>query len=85
MSVVVEIANQANLKKAKDLLGTKTDTETLELALEIVIKEFDPKSEPVSESDLSDDFFADLYAEETSLRNGESIEAIIREREESNF
>ncbi len=85
MSVVVEISNPAKLRKAKDLLGAKTDNETLELALERVIKDFESKPSTLSEKDLSDDFFQDLFADEISLSDGESIEAITKEREESNF
>ena len=85
MSVVVEISNPAKLKKVKDLLGAKTDHETLELALERVIEEFESKQSASSEKDLSDSFFEDLFADETTLSDGESIKAITKEREESNF
>ncbi len=85
MSVVVEISNPAKLQKAKDLLGAKTDKETLELALERVIEDFESKPSTSSEKDLSDDFFEDLFADETTLSDGESIQAITKEREESNF
>jgi len=47
MSVVVTeenqpkvVLNQARLDKVKNLLGAKTESETLELALEKIIKEF---------------------------------------------
>lgn len=85
MSVVVEISNPAKLKKAKDLLGAKTDRETLELALERVIEELEPKQAASSEKDLSDSFFEDLFADETALTDGESVRAITKEREESDF
>lgn len=58
MSVVVEISNLANLKKAKDLLGAKTDNETLELALARVIDELEPK-EKVREPE--DDLEVDVH------------------------
>lgn len=82
MSVVVTISNDANLKKAKDLLKTKTESETIDLALEIVIRDFESKKK---ESELPDNFFEDLLAEETVLSDGESILAVINEREESRF
>lgn len=85
MSITVEISDPAKLRKAKDLRGAKTDNETLELALEKVIEEFEPKEPPSSEKDLSDSFFEDLFADETTLTNGESIRAITNEREESDF
>lgn len=80
MAVVVEISNQANLKRAKDLLGTKTESETVDLALEIVIKNLEVKSKV---SDLPEDFFEDLFEEESNLSEGESIQAVLKEREES--
>ena len=85
MSVVVEISNPAKLRKAKDLLGAKTESETIELALEKVIEEFEPKQSTSPGEDLPDDFFKDLFAEETDLADGESVQAILKEREESNF
>ena len=85
MSVVVEISNPAKLRKAKDLLGAKTDHETLELALERVIEAFESKQNATSEKDLSDSFFEDLFADKTTLSDGESIQAITKEREKSHF
>lgn len=85
MPVVVEISNPAKLKKAKVLLGAKTDSETLELALERVIEEFEFKQSALPDKDLPDDFFEDLFAEETNLSDRESIRAIVKEREESIF
>lgn len=85
MSVVVEISNLAKLEKVKALLGAKTDHETLELALERVIEEFESKQSTSFEKDLSDDFFEDLFNDETTLPDGESIRAITKEREESHF
>ena len=81
MSVVVTISNEAKLNKARNLLGTKTESETVELALERVIEEFEQK-QPVE--NLPEDFFEDLFNEETSLTDGESVQAVINEREESN-
>lgn len=53
MSVVVTISNPAKLKKAQILLGAKTESETLELALEEVIEKFEIKSADVAaEEDL---------------------------------
>ena len=51
MSVVVTeenqqkvVLNQARLDKVKNLLGAKTESETLELALDKIIEEFELKS-----------------------------------------
>ncbi len=41
MSVVVTISNEAKLNKARNLLGAKTESETVELALEKVIEDFE--------------------------------------------
>ncbi len=83
MSVVVEITNQSKLKKAKDLLGAKTESETIEIALELTIEKFSQKQKSVE--DLPEGFFEDLFAEDTNLLDGESIQAVINEREESDF
>jgi hypothetical protein len=82
MSMIVTVSNEAKLKKAKDLLKAKSNDETIELALEIVIREFEMKPQ---NSDLPEGFFEDLFAEETDLSDGESIQAIIEERRESKF
>lgn len=82
MSVVVTISNEANLNKARNLLGAKNESETVELALEKVIEEFESK-QPVK--DLPEDFFEELFAEDTNLGDGESIQAVIEEREETDI
>ena len=82
MSVVVTISSKVKLNKAKHFLGTKTESETVELALEKVIDEFEQKQ---TVKDLPDDFFEDLFAEDSNLADGESIQAVIKEREESVF
>lgn len=85
MSVVVTISNRVNLKKAQSLLGAKTESETLELALEKVIEEFELKKSAALKQNLPDDFFEDLFAEKTNSSDAETIQAIVEEREESIF
>ena len=85
MSVVVEITNTGNLERAKKLLGTKTDGETLELALEKVIEEYDPPAAGKEARELPDEFFKDLLAEESALEDGETIRAVLADREESHY
>lgn len=80
MSIVVTISNEAKLNKARNLLGAKTESETVELALEKVIEEFEQKQ---TIKDLPEDFFDDLFSEETILADGKSIQAVTKEREES--
>ena len=82
MSVVVTISSRTKLNKVKSLLGAKSESETVELALEKVIEEFEAK-QPIN--DLPDNFFEELFAEKTNLSDGESIQAVIKEREESKF
>ncbi|MCY7377336.1 MAG: hypothetical protein LH472_15360 [Pyrinomonadaceae bacterium] len=79
MSVIVTISSKVKLNKAKHLLGTKTESETVERALEKVIEEFEKKP---SVKDLPGDFFDNLFAENTNLADGESIEAVLKERQE---
>jgi len=67
------------------LLGAKTESETIDLALEKVIEEFETRQSDLPDKDLSDGFFEDLFAEKTNLSDGETIQAVIKEREESNF
>ena len=81
MSVDVTISNEAKLNKARRLLGAKSESETVELALERVIEDFERK-QPAE--DLPEDFFGELFAEETNLADGESVQAVIKERVESN-
>ncbi len=81
MSVVVEISDKAKLKKAKDLLGVKTESETIEIALDVTIKKLEQK--PSLNNKLPKEYFEDLFAEETKLSDSESIQAIINERKES--
>ena len=83
MPVVVEITDQSKLKKAKDLLGAKTESETVEIALDVTIEKFAQKK--TSASSLPESFFEDLFSEETNLSAGESVQAILNEREESDF
>ncbi|HMS40179.1 MAG TPA: hypothetical protein PKE69_08140 [Pyrinomonadaceae bacterium] len=82
MSMVITVSNETNLKKIKQFLGAKDENEAVEIVIERAIKEFE-QNQPMKE--LPEDFFDDLFAEKTNLSDGESIQAIIREREESNF
>ena len=82
MSVTVTISSYAKLNQVKELLGAKDENETIEFALERIIKEFD-RTQSVNE--LPQNFFEDLYGEDTNLLVGESIKAILKEREESDF
>jgi hypothetical protein len=80
MPVVVEISDNAKLRKAKELLGAKSESETIEIALDVTIAKFERKQ---SSEDLPETFFEDLYSENTDLSDGETLQAVINEREES--
>ncbi len=82
MSVTVTISNYERLQKVKDLLGAKDENETVEFALERIVEEFEQRTK---NNDLPSDFFEDLYNEESAMRSGASIQAVLQEREESNF
>lgn len=82
MSMVITVSNETNLRKIKQFLGAKNESEAVEIVIERAVKEFEQSQ---SVQDLPEDFFDDLFAEKTNLSDGESIQAIIKEREESNF
>ena len=82
MSIVVTVSNEANLKKVKDFLGAKDENEAIDIVIDRIVREFEQKEEV---EDLPEDFFEDLLAENNNLSDGESINAVIKEREESKF
>lgn len=82
MSTIVTVSNEVNLQKIKQFLGAKDENEAVEIVIERAVKEFEQK-QPVK--DLPDDFFEDLFAENSNLADGESVQAVIKEREESVF
>jgi hypothetical protein len=79
------VLNQDRVNKVKNLLGAKTESETIEIALERVIEEFEQQQPALVSTDLSDGFFEDLLSERTNLSDAESIQAVINERKESIF
>lgn len=79
--MIVTVSNESSLQKLKNFLGSKDESEAVEFAVEKVVKEFEQNQ---TVKDLPDDFFDDLFAEE-NLADGESIKAVIKEREETKF
>jgi hypothetical protein len=77
MSMVITISNEVNLKKIKEFFGAKDESEAVEFALEKIVKDFEAETK----SDLPDNFFEDLFAEKNYLSDGESIQAVIKERQ----
>jgi S-adenosylmethionine:tRNA-ribosyltransferase-isomerase (queuine synthetase) len=57
------VLNQARIDKARDLLGAKTGSETIELALERVIEELESQNngEPTEEEE-EEDFDIDVHS-----------------------
>lgn len=82
MSVTVTISNEANLRKIKQFLGAKDESEAVEIVVERAVKEFEQEQ---IVKNLPEGFFDDLFAERNLLIDGESVQAIISEREESKF
>lgn len=80
MAAVVTISNELNLKKLKNFLGAKDENEAVEIIIEKSVRYFEEQSKSY---DLPTDFFEDLFSEKTVLASGESIRAVIEEREES--
>lgn len=85
MSVVVEITNTENLKRAKKLLGAKSDGETLEFALEKVIEVCEPETLKPPREELPEEYWEDLFSEESILEAGETGRAVVSDREESRY
>ena len=79
MSMVITVSNETNLRKIKQFLGAKDENEAVEIVIERAVKEFEQKPPA---KDLHEEFFDDLFTEETNLLDGESVQAIINEREE---
>jgi hypothetical protein len=52
MSVFVEIKNVENLRKARILLGAKSDNETVELALEYFVKYYERHQNKTKQKEL---------------------------------
>lgn len=80
MSMTVTVSNEANLRKIKQFLGAKDESEAVEIIVERAVKEFEQNQ---IVKDLPDSFFADLFAEKTTSSDGETIKAVLNEREES--
>ncbi len=85
MSVVVEIINTTNLKRAKTLLGAKSDSETLEMALEKVVEDYYPVEKPTTGNDLPDEYWEDLFSQPLLPPSHSGSQAIIDERNEDRF
>ena len=82
MSMTVTIANEGNLQKLKQFFGAKDENETVEIVIEKTLREIEKNQ---ASDDLPDNFFDELFNEETTLSDSESIKKILEEREESRY
>ncbi len=82
MPVVIEIKNSAKLKRARAILGAKSNVETLELALDRVVESEEPKLTKPKKNDLPESFWDDLFSQRPILPAGSTSQAIIDERNE---
>ncbi len=85
MSVVVEIENTVNLKRARTLLGANSDGETLEMALEKVIEVYEPQTTKSESTELPDEYWEALFSQEPMLPAGSTSQAVIDDRNEARY
>ncbi|MGB7209038.1 MAG: hypothetical protein WBD27_10290 [Pyrinomonadaceae bacterium] len=85
MLVTVEIENTANLKRARALLGAGSDSETLEMALEKVIEDYEPVKSMNASGDLPDEYWEELFSQTPILPAGSTSQAVVDERNEDRF
>ncbi|HTK37350.1 MAG TPA: hypothetical protein VL325_02565 [Pyrinomonadaceae bacterium] len=81
MPIRVEILNPANLQRVRTLLGTQSDEEAVELALEKVIEDYDPATPERLEGDLPDDYWDELFSQ-PKVPSSLIINAFSKERED---
>ncbi len=81
MALVVEITNQSKLEKLKEMLGTKSESEIVDIALDVTFKELERKQK-TSNGKLPEDYFEDLAAPENDLSDAGNGQAIANEDEE---
>lgn len=82
MALVVEITNQSKLEKLKELfLGTKSESEIVDIALDVTFKELERKQK-TSNGNLPKDYFEDLTVPENDLSDVGNGQAIANEDEE---
>ena len=84
MSVIVEIENPTNLKKARRLAGVNSDAKAVELALEEYVKDHEPQSAKRKKSDLPQSYWDDLFAD-PPLPSGTTIQAVLDDRNEERY
>jgi hypothetical protein len=81
MSVVIEIKNTAKLKRARAILGAKSNIETLELALDMVVEGDEPDMTKQDNNELPESFWDDLFSQ-PQIPSSVIIKAVEDERED---
>lgn len=84
MSVTIEISNTTNLRRARTILGARSDAETAELAIEKIIEGSEPKLRKPEITELPDEFWDGLFSQ-PQLPRGTSIKAVLDDRDEARF
>lgn len=72
MALVVEITDQSKLEKLKHFFGAKSESEIVDIALDVTFKELERKQKS-SNGNLPEDYFEDLTAPENDAENGQAI------------
>lgn len=81
MSITVEISNPAILHRVRSLLGTKSNEEAVEIALEKVIEVYEPVEREQVNSDLPEEYWEELFSQ-PQLPSSAVIDAFNKERED---
>lgn len=85
MAVTVEIRNLAKLRKARTILGARSNNETLELALDKVIDSGRINGPETQSPELPDSFWDDLFSQRPILPAGSTSKAVTDDRDEAPY
>ena len=81
MSVTIEISNTVNLRRARTILGARSDQETAELAIDQIVKRYTPGQIRIAPKDLPDEFWDNLFSQ-PEIPSSVVIKAFEDERED---
>lgn len=89
MALVVEIINQSKLEKLKHFFGAKSESEIVDIALDVTFKELERKQKS-SNGNLPEDYFEDITASENDAENSQALtngheESFMKEEDEEDF
>ncbi len=85
MSLVIEIENTVNLSRAREILGAKSNSETLELALEKVVADVETIETKGKSGDLSDEYWEDLFSDPQLPDHASGTKALLDDRNEARY